>query len=378
MALDVEALFDAQQLQRSRAYARQQRRWLLASWILSPLYLSLWMHPHLQQWLNAQATPLSSWRWIQVAYSFILIGLGYWILHTFLAIPREILNQRYGLSRANWELWFTDRVKGGLLVGVLGAIALSLTSYLMVKDRTLWWLWTATGAIAVMFLLQFIAPIVLASLFYHFEPLQDEALRRRFLNLARQVGIDDIKIYRFDMSRRTWAANAAVLGMGKTRRIVVSDTLLNKFSPEEAEAVLAHELGHQVHKDHFLGFLLQSILTLLAFYTLDVVLNAFQPTRLAPTSPPNVPLMLLTIVLFGMIATPFLNMWLRARETLADLFAVTVTQNPSLYARVLARLSMENLLDPWPPQWYVWLFGTHPPMGERIRMVLDIMENKHG
>ncbi len=374
MRTDVERLFDPHRLQRAREHARQQRPWLVAAWLSSPIYFALWLHPIAQQWLDTHIPTAAAW-FLQTVYVFGVLGGGYWLLQILGAIPQEYLARRYKISTQTWEQWFTERVKIGLLAGFLGTLAV-VAAYGLLRTTSLWWFWVALMVVLVMTGLQVIMPIVVAPLFFHFEPLEDETLRKRFLQLAHRAGVRAVDVYRFDMSKRTRGANAAVLGMGPTQRIVIADTLLDTFPPDEAETVLAHEIGHYVHKDILLGLGLQAALTFAAFYLIHVAFTWAQAWGGPPQSPKSLPLGLLVLTILGMIITPVVNIWLRAREILADLFAVHLTHKPLTYARALARLCEQNLLDPAPPRWFVWIFATHPPIEERIAFALDVARSE--
>ncbi len=375
MRKEVEALFESHRLNQARAYSRQQRLWIIANWLFSPLYFALWLHPLARQWLQEHIiATLHPWG-MQVAATFLVLGAGYWLLQTLLAIPREYLARRYELSTQNWEQWITERLKAGLITGGLGMWAVLLAYGLLRITPSLWWFWMAVIGTLVMLGLQIITPILIAPLFFHFEPLDDKDIRERIMKLTQQAGIKVVDVFRFDMSKRTEGANAAVLGIGPTQRIVVADTLLDTFPPEEAETILAHELGHYVHKDLLLGFGLQAITLFVAFYLVHLAISWTNPEGFSPLIVQMLPLGFLVLTLYSMVVAPLTNIWLRAREIMADLFAVLLTQKPRVYARALARLSDQNLIDPSPPAWYTWIFATHPPMEERIALVLDLAED---
>lgn len=370
---DVEALFDPERRRKAAAYAAAQRRWTVIASLVPPLYLALWLitglHVRLEGWLTSWM-PLPT---VQIAAAFVIIGAGLWALDTMVAIPGQVLARKYGLSVQDWEDWLTDRVKAALVAGVIGLVVIVGVYALLGTGDRLWWLWAALGIILVQLVLTVLAPVIIAPLFFRFEPLADKAIRDRLLALAERAGVPAAGVYRFDMSRRTRAANAAVVGMGATRRIVIADTLLDNFTPDEVETVLAHELAHHVHRDIVWAFVLNSVLALLGLRLLAAVLDrASAAGNIPPTAPRTLPLILLTGILFAWVTAPLLNMWSRARETLADLFAVLVTGKGDVYARALARLVDQNLADLWPPTWYVWLFGTHPPPGERVAMALHV------
>ncbi len=370
---DVEALFDPDRRQKAVRYAAAQRRWTVVASLVPPLYLLAWLltgwHVQLEKWLMAVIPyPLA-----RVALAFLIIGAGLWALDTLVAIPGQRLARQYGLSVQDWESWLTDRLKVALIAGLLGLLVIVGIYFLIGTGDPLWWLWAALIVILLQLVLSVLAPVVIAPLFFRFEPLQDEAVTRRLLALAERAGVSATGIYRFDMSRRTRAANAAVVGMGTTRRIIIADTLLDNFSIDEVESVLAHELAHHVHRDLMWAVTLSSVLVVAGMWVISEVLAwVGSAWGISPTSPRTLPVVLLTGILFAWATSPLMNLWSRTREMLADMFAVLVTGKGEVYARALARLIDQNLGELWPPSWYVWLFATHPPPGDRVAMALDI------
>jgi STE24 endopeptidase len=175
-------------------------------------------------------------------------------------------------------------------------------------------------------------------------------------------------VYRFDMSRRTKAANAALFGLGNTRRIILGDTLLDEFEDDEIETILAHELGHHVHKDIPLGIVVSAVVNLFGLYLAAVGLRLgvalFGFTGVSDVA--AMPLLALIIGAFGLITMPAENAFSRWRERMADRYALQVTGKNQAYSAALTRLANQNLADVDPEAWVVFLFYSHPPLGERI------------
>jgi STE24 endopeptidase len=209
-------------------------------------------------------------------------------------------------------------------------------------------------------------------LFYKFRPLGDEyaELEARLLRLAEDARTRVRGVYQFDMSTRTKDANAALTGLGNTRRIILGDTLLNEFSSDEIETVLAHELGHHVHKDIPLLLLFQSALTLIGLYLASVGL-AWGAARLGYTGSADVaamPLFGLVMAVYGLITMPVGNAFSRWREHLADQYALQATGKGQAYASALTRLADQNLAEVDPEAWVEFFLYSHPALGKRIRM----------
>ncbi|MCP4519716.1 MAG: M48 family metalloprotease, partial [Delftia sp.] len=201
-------------------------------------------------------------------------------------------------------------------------------------------------------------------------PLADEhqALAERLVALAERAGTRVRGVYRIDMSRRTKAANAGLMGLGRSRRIVLGDTLLDEFTPDEIETILAHELAHQVHHDLPLGILAQALVTFVGLWLASLALT-WGAGRLGLEGVDDVaglPWLALVLGGFGLLTTPLVNTWSRWRERLADRYAVQLTGAPQAFASALVRLSDQNLAEVEPPAWVVFLLYSHPPVGQRI------------
>ncbi len=375
-ALFSEPVFDPQRRRLAGEYARAQRTLALVHVLITFLYWLFWVITPAGVYMGKWARSHFPGRVIAVIAVYLIVGGGWALIHLLISILSHMLARRYGQSVQGWEEWVTDWVKSILLEGgILGVFVVSI-ELLVSTGSALWWLWAALGGIAFLLFLTIIAPVGIAPLFFHFEPLEDEELRTRFLNLAQRAGVPVLDVYRFDLSTRTRAANAAILGLGSTRRIVVGDTLLTHFPPEEAEAILAHELAHHVHKDVVLSFFLEGGMLLVSFRVLDAVLQwSAAAWGVTKGDPALVPVIMFTLFSLQLLFSPLLNLWSRSREALADMVATVLVDSGKAYARALARLADQNLAELCPPKWYVWFFGSHPPLAERIAMALAYEEN---
>jgi STE24 endopeptidase len=172
------------------------------------------------------------------------------------------------------------------------------------------------------------------------------------------------------MSSKTVAANAALMGLGNTRRIVLGDTLTTRFTADEIEAVLAHELGHHVHRDLVTGIAVQSGLTLAGFWLADQVMRwgiaVFGYTGL--TDPATLPLLMVALAVFGLVTMPLGNLWSRWREVKADEYALKMSGNPQAFISAMTRLANQNLADADPPAWVEFLLHSHPSISKRVAL----------
>ncbi|MGE5620047.1 MAG: M48 family metallopeptidase [Sphingomonadaceae bacterium] len=278
------------------------------------------------------------------------------------------LQHRFGLSRQDLRGWLADWAKAtllGTLFFVAGFGAFYLAIHLLPND---WWWVLATGLSLVALLLTFVAPVLLLPLFYKCSPLEDRELAERIERLADRVGAHVSKVCAIDLSRRTVAANAALAGIGRTRQVLLGDTMLRQFSRDEVETVVAHELGHHVHGDIWKGLLLEIGGIWVGLFLLQ---EAVRPLFLAGgigdiSVPANLPLLIVLGEVASIALMPLANAFSRHREALADRFAVRTSGMPEAYASAMYRLAKQNLAELWPPRWVELLFYTHPAAGRRI------------
>jgi STE24 endopeptidase len=234
----------------------------------------------------------------------------------------------------------------------------------------LWWLWAAGGLLVFNVLLVNLAPILIMPLFNKFVPLGEEHkdLENRLLALAERANTKVRGVFKFDMSRRTKSANAALTGIGNTRRIVLGDTLINEFSPDEIETVLAHELGHHVNRDIPLLIAAGALLTTAGLYLASLGLNwtigYFGFNGVADVA--AFPALTLILGAYGLVTMPLENAVSRWRERKADEYALQATGKGEAFASAFTRLANQNLGEVDPEKWVVFLFYSHPPLGERI------------
>jgi STE24 endopeptidase len=290
-----------------------------------------------------------------------------------------VLPHRFDLSNQTLKGWIGDQVKSILIGAVLGGFLLEVVYAILRVSPDLWWLWVAIFMLLFNVLLANLGPVLLFPIFYKFAPLGDEHadLVERLLQLAERAGARVRGVYRFDMSRRTKAANAALAGLGNTRRILLGDTLLNEFTHDEIETVMAHELGHHVHKDIPVGILVESALTLVGAYLASLGLRwgAVAFGFAGPADIAALPVFALVMGAYGFVTMPLGNAYSRWRERRADEYALQATSKGEAYAAALVRLANQNLADADPEPWVEFLLYSHPALGKRIEMARSFRSN---
>jgi len=353
---------------RARVYHRRQLALSLLGLVLSVAYLLLLIETRATAHLARHITRWTTAWWLELAVVVIVLAGAYRLL----TLPLQWLGgywlpRRYGLLHQSLRRWLWDAAKAALIGAALGLLAV-LTVYALLRVTPWWWLWGAAIFLAGYTLLALVAPIWLVPLFYRLTPLPDGDLRARLLALARRVGVPVTGVFVVDQSRKSRTANAAVTGLGRTRRILLFDTLLDQFTAEEIEAVLAHELAHQLHGDIRRGLLVQGFLTLVTFWVADRALRG-GAGWLGLTGPADIaglPLFGLILVLVSLAALPVANGWSRRVEWQADRFALETIPDPRAFIGSMERLATLNLAEREPHRLEELFLYSHPAIERRI------------
>ncbi len=278
------------------------------------------------------------------------------------------LDRGFGLLTQRLRSWVVDRAKGFALGLGAVVVAADVLLWLIAVEPVWWWIVAWILGLLVSIALSFLAPVLLAPLFYKFRPLQDPAIRARFEALAAKAGVPVLGVYEMRASAKTSRSNAAVTGIGRTRRIIVTDTMLKAYSPEEIESVLAHELGHQRFLDPLQGLLVGAAMSLvmwsIAAWAYTATASSFGIASLSDAA--GLPVLLLLSGVISAVMGPLELWWSRRREARADRFSLEVTRNSDAFAAAMVRLTDSNLGLASPRAWEKWLLFTHPPARERV------------
>lgn len=284
------------------------------------------------------------------------------------------LEHKYNLSNQTFSKWILENAKE-LLVSLLIGIPILLFFYFSLNQfENLWWLPFAIVLFVVSVVLARIVPTFILPFFYKITPIEDEELKARIKNLAVNAGVKIQNVYKFDMSKNTKKANAAFTGIGKSKRIILSDTLLENYSENEIETVIAHELGHykkkHIVKNIFIGTI-SSFLTLFLiafFYGISISWFGFESIKTIAA----LPILSLWAMLIGLIIAPFSNIISRKFEYEADEYAVLSTKKPLEFISALEKLTDQNLGDKDPHPFVEWFFYSHPSIKNRISSIKKI------
>ena len=374
---------DEDRQRKAREYARKRR---LVSYIdmgiaavgiifvfLSGLNIALrnWLQPLVWH-------PVAGWYPLQVLVYFLVLMLGYQVITSPLAYYGGfVLPHRYGLSTMTLRGWLIDLFKGLMLGLVLEALVIELIYLLLAVQPQTWWLWVAIILLFFTVVMANLAPVLILPLFYKFTPLPEGELTRRLLALAERSHTRVRGVFTMHLSSKTTAANAALMGLGNTRRIVLGDTMLDRYTPDEIEVVLAHELGHHVHHDIWKLIISQSVLTLGSLYLLNLALHWAVETQhffLSLSDVATMPYIFLLTAVFGLIVLPISNGLSRVIEFQADEYALQVTKMVGAFKSAMIRLANQNLSDIEPSRLIEFLFHDHPPVGKRLKHADEFAE----
>lgn len=278
------------------------------------------------------------------------------------------LERRYGLSTQTPAQWLADTLKAAAVATVLAVLGASVVFTTLRTWPDAWWAISSAVFVTAVVGLARLAPVVLLPMFYRFRPLDRPELVGRLMALADRARTDVVGVFEWGLSGHTRKANAALAGLGGTRRILVSDTMLADYSEAEIEVVLAHELAHHVHRDVWRGLGVQAALIIGGFALADVVLRASaEPLGLRGVADPaSIPLLLGLGAAWSVLMMPLVNAVSRSQERAADRFALEATGNPEAFVSAMKRLSQQNMAEERPSTLVRWLFHSHPPIGERI------------
>lgn len=304
-----------------------------------------------------------------VALYALALMLGYHALLLPLAIYQGfVLERRYGLGTARLSTWLFDFTKAAAVVSVTG-VGLAVLVYATMRWWPHgWWIASAACLTGGLFLLARIAPAALLPLFFRFAPLDRESLRTRLSALCHRAGVPVLGVYVWGLGEKSRRANAAFIGTGPSRRILLSDTLLADYSDEEIEVILAHEIGHYVHADIQKALLLESALMTISLAAGALVLGSLWAGLglSAPSDVAGLPVLIGIGGVMSLAARPLLQALSRRNERRADDFALTLTGQSAAFVSAMRRLATQNLAEERPSRTALWFFHTHPPLDERL------------
>jgi STE24 endopeptidase len=366
-----EGTVDRELLVKTSAYTLATSRVGLIESLFSSLLLLLFLFGGLLEWYDDLI--------LSITPSFVgrgcLFVLGLLLAQTLIDIPFNlyrtfVVEERFQFNTSTPKLWITDLLKS-LAVGMLLLSLLTAGSLALVQaSPNLWWLWVWGLFALITLLLMYLSPVLIEPLFFKFQPLQDEALAERVKDVMKQAGLQVERVQQVDASRRSKHSNAYFTGIGRVKRIVLFDTLLEQMSDDEILAVLAHEAGHWKLGHIWKRLLSMELVALLVCWLFWLVLSWEGLSAWFGIAEPS---FLGKVLLVGFLAslvsfplTPISSLRSRRHEWQADQFARNLTGEPGSLASALVKLCKENLSNLHPHPFYAWFYYSHPPVVERI------------
>jgi STE24 endopeptidase len=330
--------------------------------------MSLWLGPSLNDGVT-RLVGQNSWLRLlalaaiyAVAAELLIFSTDFW--------SGYVIEHQYDLSNQTLKQWLWRQLKGYMFGAVLGAVLVAGLYFLLWHAGWSWWIWATAGWLALVLLLGQLVPVLILPLFYKVTRLDDPPLFQRLVTLAADTRLKVEGIYRLHLSAETKKANAALAGLGRTRRVLLGDTLLDQFSHDEIAVVFAHEVGHHVY--HHLPKMIigNVVLAAAGFWLVDMVLRhaALALGYPAYDDPAALPLVFLVLIAFGLLFLPLHNAISRRFERQCDRYALQRTGLNVAYRSAFIKLARMNKADVDPNPLVVWLFEDHPPIRERLAM----------
>lgn len=346
------------------------RRWLsIADFVIGALFLIILLITGWTGQLRDLALRRAFQNYTLAVFIYLFLLL---LISKFLGFGLDYygfrLERRFQLSTQKLRSWLWDETKSFLVGLLLAGIVVELLYFMIRQSPQHWWFITWALFMGLFIVMAQLAPVVLFPIFYKFEPLDNEELRRRLVQLSERAGTRVRGIYRWRLSEKSRKANAALTGLGSTRRIILADTLLDNYSPEEIEAVLAHELGHHVHRHILKSILVQAGITLLGFWMANWVLHYSVDHHMFEelSDFANLPLIALTATALSLLLMPALNAYSRYNERQADRYAFESIADVEPFVSAMNRLAQQNLAERTPSKWVEILFHSHPAISRRV------------
>jgi STE24 endopeptidase len=323
-------------------------------------------------WLAAELYPGFGFITAGLAFFGILFFLSWMIGLPFSLYGTFVIEKKYGFSTITLRMWLTDMLKGAAIsIVLMGAL---LAIFLWLLDSTpLWWFWAWLVFSGFQLLMLWLYPVLIAPLFNKFEPVEDEELKKGIVDMMERKGLKVQGIFQIDAGKRSRHTNAYFTGIGKTKRIVLYDTLLQSHPREEIMAVLAHELGHWTRRHVLKQFALMEIVSLLVLSVSACLIRSEQFYSIFGFTQTIAfaGLFFVGVVLkpLSLFFTPIGTAMSRRFERQADSDSCDLTGNADALANAFKRLAKDNLANLHPHPLYSWFYYSHPPLVERIRAI---------
>ncbi len=374
---EFEGYVKAELLRKTRDYTVENSRFSLFESVFDHIILLVFLFGGLLNIYNS---------WIMhLNLHVIPAGLAFFLVLTYaqtgISIPFSIygtfkIENKYGFNTMTPRLWLTDFVKNILLSTLLLGILISVALWLVSASPHHWWIWVWGFFLIFSLFIMYIAPYVIEPLFNKFSPIEDKELEDRIKALGQKVGIKVSRIFKIDASKRSTHTNAYFTGIGRVKRIVLYDTLLEKMDNNEIIAILAHEIGHWKKKHVLKRIVISEMIALLALYiAFEILQTNFLLNLFSITSDSFFAKIVILGFIGSIVAFPFSPLssyFSRRHERQSDSFACELTGDPESLATSLVKLSKDNLSNLHPHPLYAGFYYSHPPIVQRIREIRNL------
>jgi len=345
--------------------------------VITILVLSFLLISGFSKQIASWSASLTNNPYVSIFFYLVVFGAIFFVVKLpFSFYESFTLEHKFNLSNLTIGKWVKKQAKQILISGFIGILAMEVLYVFLRKFPGTWWILFGIFWGGFSILLTKLLPVFIIPLFYKYAPLKDEVLKFKLMDMIKKHGIGVRGIFTIDMSKETKKANAALVGFGSTRRVILSDTLLADYTHEEMEAILAHELGHHkyLHMWKLTGFGL--LCTFVSLYAVDMLLkeNVLSFGFGAIYDIGLFPFFYFLIFLLGLIFTPIQNGFSRVLENRADKFALSTTGNPDAFISTMQKLSKQNLSDANPNKFIEIVFYNHPPIQKRIETAKELLK----
>lgn len=361
---------------KARLYTRRKQLLTLTHLALTPALLLLAAGTPVSSAFKSWALEFASQPQLALALYFLFFS-GFMLLFDlpFSYYSGFIVEHEFGLSNQTFAAWRKDFLKKSSLSFLFSLVLIELLYLLIWKFPAGWWLFAWAGYAVISYLIGKIFPVVIVPLFFKYERVPEGDLKTRIIKMSGRYGLPVENVYSLNLSRTTKKANAAFMGIGRTKRVVLSDTLLAHFNHDEIETVVAHEIGHFKNHDIFrqlaFGLVTSLVLFYLSFRMMDPAARQFGFEGVGDIA--SLPVLFLVLTLLGTILIPVQSAFSRMLERAADRFSLEAYPKLDIFISCMEKLARVNLSDPVPNPVYEWFFYDHPSISRRIRLAKERM-----
>jgi len=367
---EIHPLLDKEKQIQARRYEREKRLLGLTSAVLSLVVLLAFYFSGFSGWLAHLALGHS------IIWTFLVYVVSFQTLLTLFNFPlyfysSYVHEHKWKFSNQTLKSWLWDQMKAFLVGLVIFSVMLGILLWIMDIFPRIWWLIAGLAMTLVSVVLATLVPVVILPIFNKYTPIQNEGLTQALERILSQAGLRSSGFFREDTSRQTKKENAFLAGLGKTRRVILADNLMEQMTVPEIESIMAHEVGHYRHRQIWKNIFIGTAQQLVTFYILNLVMVLIFPLFLTSTEQ-NLTHFPIFIILMGAISGilfgPLSRFLSRHFERQADRYALDVIKNEKPFMTALAGLANRNLSNAYPQWWVKLLYYSHPPIGERLQM----------